>query len=283
MPHFFRVIDPSRSVVGVEKLPSELAVIHGIYRKKLANQCSMPIFLLKVFKNLVCCKWKFYNLVAWLPGKFLRVRCSLPGRLVFWKRFHEIEWLAWVFLLTPKRHDKAFDGLPLHQTDDPSGRSHKRSGLRSFRRASLRAADAFPGTSFPWLSESSSKTGRSARWRCQLADAAGMAHSLGQTLVPRPPEPLEIVDWVAAAVARQVCEKSINFITFESTEEKIILLCKSCEYYPRCSCESETRALTKLFGKKSRKKSESRRKRFARRRRRKKSTSREQSTKRRDN
>lgn len=193
-------------------------------------------------------------------------------------------WIACLFNgLTPKRHDKAFGELALHPTADPSGPSHRKSDLRSFRRASRRAADAFPGTSLPWLSGSSSVTGRSARWRSQLAAAVGTVRSLVPCLVLRLPAPLGTVGSAAGAVARQACEKPINFITFESTEEKIILHCKSRKYYPRCSCESETRALTKLFGKKSRKKSESRRKRFAQQTKKKKSTSREQSTKRRDN
>lgn len=181
-----------------------------VYRKKLANQCSMPIFFIE---SLVCCNWKFYNLVAWWPGKFLRVRCSLPARRVFWKIFvfDETVWIVCLFnCLTLKRHDTAFDGLPLHPTVGPLGPSHKRSDLRSFRRASLQAADAFPGTSPPWLSESLSGTGRSARWRCQLADVGGTVRSLVPKEVLLLPVPLETADLAAVAVARQVCEWKVN-------------------------------------------------------------------------
>lgn len=51
MPHFFRVVDPSRRVVGVEKLPISLATVRGIIRKSFFNQCSMPFSLLKVFSK----------------------------------------------------------------------------------------------------------------------------------------------------------------------------------------------------------------------------------------
>lgn len=70
-------------------------------------------------------------------------------------------------------------------------------------------------------------TGRSARWRCHLFGAGGRVRSPGLDFVQTVLSEIAgsalkgIAGWVAAAaVARQVCEKSINFITFEPTREK---------------------------------------------------------------
>lgn len=73
----------------------------GFFGKGLQINVQCQFFI----ESLVCCRWKLYNFGAWLPGKFLRDRCSWPRRRVFWKTV--FLWNGVNCLFVQRSHSKA--------------------------------------------------------------------------------------------------------------------------------------------------------------------------------